>query len=165
MKFWKHKLITTIAFLGLSTAVFYTSCEKDSCEDLKCLNNGACTEGFCRCPTGYEGTLCEQETATKFLGRFTGHFACPGNPPINDTVVIWLMQSPDRVHFVDYTDITDTLTGTVSGIELTFDTKIDGNYKKYTRAQLNANKLSVFTEKTVDPQTGQTQGCSFTGFN
>jgi len=165
MKLWKHTLITAFAFFGISTAVLYTSCEKDSCADLKCRNGGSCAEGFCRCQTGYEGTECEQQAATKFLGRYIGHFTCPGNPSLTDTVDIWLLQAPNKVKFVDHSAITDTLSATVNGTDLTFQTETNGNYKKYTRAELISNKITVYTEETLDVNTGQRNTCSFIGFH
>jgi len=164
MKLWKHTLITAFAFFGISTAVLYTSCEKDTCADLKCRNGGSCAEGFCRCPSGYEGTECEQQAATKFLGRYIGHYSCPDNPPILDTVDIWLLQAPNKISFVAHTAIADTLTATVNGTDLNFDEKQNGNYKKYNNAELMANKISVFTEETFDPNTNQRSTCSFIGF-
>ncbi|MEX2597670.1 MAG: hypothetical protein WEC59_12160 [Salibacteraceae bacterium] len=35
------------------------SCDK--CKDVECMNNGACDEGTCLCPTGFSGTSCEIE--------------------------------------------------------------------------------------------------------
>ena len=48
-----------ITLLGLSGLLFLTgSCLKDGCEDVVCLNNGACLEGTCFCPLGYFGEFC-----------------------------------------------------------------------------------------------------------
>ncbi|MBS1589401.1 MAG: hypothetical protein JST52_07275 [Bacteroidetes bacterium] len=164
MKFWKHTLITAFAFLGVCSTVLYTSCEKDSCSDLKCRNGGACADGFCRCQTGYEGTQCETLSATKFVGRFVGHFTCPGSAPAIDTVDIWMKQPPSTVFFVDRGNMADTLSGTVSGTDLFFATTTIGNAKHYTRAEIIANKISVFTESILDTNSGAPIACSFVGF-
>lgn len=164
MKFWKHTLITAFAFIGISTTILYTSCEKDSCTDLKCKNGGTCAEGFCRCPTGYEGTECEINAATKFLGTFYGSFACAGKQPLNDTVDIWLYQAPDKVQFVERSMITDTLIGTVSLRELTFDQQVSDNYRKFTRAEILGDRITVYTQEVYDASTGNMQNCNFIGF-
>lgn len=164
MKFWKHTLISAFAFLGISTTVLYTSCEQDSCVDLKCRNGGACVEGFCRCPSGYEGTECQDQVATKFLGRFIGHFTCPDNPPLIDTVDVWLKQAPNQVSFVDHLAITDTLSGTISGTDLQVNLQTGTNFRKYTTGTLNANKLEIFTETVTNVNTGEKQSCNFRGF-
>jgi len=41
------------------TAITYTSCNKDKCKDVTCQNGGACTDGTCSCPSGFEGANCE----------------------------------------------------------------------------------------------------------
>ena len=164
MKLWKHTLITAFAFFGITSTVLYTSCEKDSCLDLKCRNGGACAEGFCRCPVGYEGTECETEVATKFLGRFIGHYSCPNNSPLVDTVDIWLEQSPNKVFLVEHSNVTDTMAGTVTGNVLDFEVQNQNDYRKYTRAQLDARKLTVFIEEVLNTTTGQKRTCSFIGF-
>jgi len=164
MKLWKHTLITAIAFFGITSTVLYTSCEKDSCADLKCRNGGSCAEGFCRCPVGYEGTECEIQAATKFLGRYIGHYTCPGNQPLVDTVDVWLEQYPNKVKLVEHSSIADTLSGTVAGHDLTFSTESNGNYRKYTKAEVVNQKITVYTEEVYDVTTGAKQTCSFIGF-
>jgi len=164
MKFWKHTLISAFAFLGISSTVLYTSCEQDSCVDLKCRNGGACVEGFCRCPSGYEGTECETQVATKFIGRFIGHYACPDETPKVDTVDIWLLQGPNKVRFVNHLDITDTIDAIVNGTDLQVEPKVDGSYKRYTVGNIDANKLTIFAEEIFNPTTGEKKTCSFIGF-
>lgn len=52
----KYSAIVIIA-IGLLLA----SCQddEDSCEDLTCLNGGACVDGICDCPPGYLGINCQ----------------------------------------------------------------------------------------------------------
>ena len=164
MKLWKHSLITAFAFIGISTTVVYTSCEKDSCIDLKCRNGGSCADGFCRCQTGFEGSECEIKAATKFLGRFIGNYTCPGNNPLTDTVDIWLLKDPNQVYFVEHSNITDTLSGTVTGVELNFQEQSSGNSRSYTHAEVLGNKLSVYVDEIYDVNTGARKACSFIGF-
>ena len=47
-------LVTIIAF----GAITYTSCKKDPCSGVTCLNGGACSNGNCLCPAGYVGSDC-----------------------------------------------------------------------------------------------------------
>lgn len=37
----------------------FSSCKKDPCEDVNCLNGGVCDDGTCICPDGYSGPRCE----------------------------------------------------------------------------------------------------------
>ncbi len=48
--------------------VVVSSCSDDPCDDVICNNGGDCIEGNCDCPTGYEGTTCDVESRTKYLG-------------------------------------------------------------------------------------------------
>ena len=36
-----------------------SSCKKDKCKDVKCLNGGVCIDGDCVCPGAFTGTNCE----------------------------------------------------------------------------------------------------------
>ena len=59
MKQTKAIVFTAIITLLSLGTVLYSSCKKDHCKTLNCLHDGACSDGFCICPTGYTGTYCE----------------------------------------------------------------------------------------------------------
>jgi hypothetical protein len=174
MKLWKHTLISAFAFFGVAGTVLYTSCEKDTCEGLNCQNGGSCTEGFCRCNTGYEGTECEIKAGTKFIGRFIGNYTCPSVTPLKDTVEIWFDQEPDKLKFVQYSKKSDTLTGTAAPADPTkaikeattiqFGEQVNGNYRKYTSAVLQGQKLSIYLDEVFNMSTGEKKTCQFIGF-
>jgi len=121
MKFWKLTLLSALAFFAISTIVLYSACTVDPCIDLKCANGGACINGYCSCPTGYEGAQCDQMTNTKFLGTYTGNTSCNALPAIFDTAVIYLDQFPLNMgvvflsHKNDSLWQNDTLHGTING--------------------------------------------------
>lgn len=72
------KLVYSFALL-LSMVVFAPSCgDTDPCKDVACGANGTCFEGVCVCNVGYEGTGCDVEWVTKFLGSYTGTDGCGG---------------------------------------------------------------------------------------
>lgn len=67
----KMKMYLMTAMLGVaSLSMVFTSCETDECKDVICENGGLCneTDGSCDCPAGYEGTSCETQSISKFLG-------------------------------------------------------------------------------------------------
>ena len=72
------KLVAFSAFLTISAfcAVLYTSCTKDACKNVTCLNGGTCSGGNCTCPTGYEGTTCQTKSRDKFVGTYLGSEIC-----------------------------------------------------------------------------------------
>lgn len=78
----RNILIGAVAIIALFSAVTYTSCKKDACENVLCLNLGACDQGKCDCPVGFEGTRCEILSRDKFIKTYNGHDSCSGD---NDT--------------------------------------------------------------------------------
>lgn len=76
MKNIKSILLASLLTVGTFATVLFSSCDPDACKDIICANGGACTDGTCACPAGYEGVLCETLSRTKFLGVFTGNETC-----------------------------------------------------------------------------------------
>lgn len=150
MKLWKHTLITAISFFGITATTLYTSCEKDSCLDLKCRNGGSCAEGYCRCPTGYEGSECEINAGTKFIGRFIGNVKCNQSAPLADTIDAWMLKAPDQIQFVDHSRITDTITGTAIGQDLQIPVYTSGNYRKTISLTVDNNRITYYIEEVPD---------------
>ena len=50
--------LTTVITLSLFSAIVYTGCV-DKCASITCQNGVSCSDGVCKCPTGYSGTHCE----------------------------------------------------------------------------------------------------------
>jgi len=62
--------------LLFSLLLFLISACSDPCDDVICQNGAVCDEGTCLCEEGYEGTLCESELRTKYLGTYSGFTTC-----------------------------------------------------------------------------------------
>jgi hypothetical protein len=86
MKFWRPILLTTIIFFSICSVVLYSSCEKDPCKGVTCLNGGSCYNGVCSCQTGFEGPLCADKMTTRFVGAYAGYSTCNNGAPIIDTI-------------------------------------------------------------------------------
>ena len=71
-----------MAIVSLFAGTLYTSCKKDRCKGVTCLNGGSCNEGNCSCPTGYSGTRCETELQGK-VSFYTTRDAGGGNITVN----------------------------------------------------------------------------------
>jgi len=67
MKISRLRLSTALVVVVCCTLTAYQSCIKDQCSKILC-NAGVCVSGKCSCPTGYEGSSCEQLWSTKFSG-------------------------------------------------------------------------------------------------
>lgn len=126
MKFWKHTLISTIAFIGIAFTVLYSSCADDSCLKLKCRNGGTCANEKCKCPTGYEGTQCELLAADRFRGAYKGITQINRETPIIDSAIITVAKYPNTINFRRWSRYDDVLVGQVgSNGKVTID---DPNY-------------------------------------
>jgi len=168
MKFWKSSLLTVFAFLGIASTVLYNACQIDTCSDLKCIHGGSCANGFCNCPTGYEGSQCESQVNTKFLGIYNGNTNCDLNPSVYDTAVIVAQpNSLTALKIVLFSNKMDTLTGTINGTSVTVPDINDGSgYSRHISITLvNNSKLTVFTEITSKDLKGNTvkSTCNFIG--
>lgn len=69
MKFFRLRLSVALLTVCAFTFTAYQSCIKDGCSKILC-NTGVCVSGKCACPTGYEGSNCEQLWSSKFSGTW-----------------------------------------------------------------------------------------------
>ncbi len=161
MKLWKHTLVSAIAFLGVSSTVLYTSCNDDSCKKLNCRNGGTCADNLCKCPSGYEGTQCENKIADRYIGVYYGITKVNEEPPFLDTARILLDKYPASVSFVRVKRLDDTIRGTINpnNVILVSDAKYGG--RNITITVDNAtNKL---TFQSVEKENSLIRSYNFTG--
>jgi hypothetical protein len=76
MKLMHPVFITILSTLAVFSAVTYTACKKDKCSNVICFNLGACDNGTCLCPVGYEGDRCQTKSRDKFIKTFNGWDTC-----------------------------------------------------------------------------------------
>ncbi len=72
MKSIKHIVIGAFLALGAFCAVLYSSCSKDACKAVTCLNKGTCNGGTCNCPTGIGGLNCEKIYRKQYAFTYRG---------------------------------------------------------------------------------------------
>jgi hypothetical protein len=112
MKFWKYTLIAATAILSISSTMFYASCTKDSCQNLKCENGGTCAADFCNCPSGYDGAVCENKITDRYIGTYAGGvLPLNGQPYKIDTVDVYVSAEPMTLSAVRRKSSSNVYTG------------------------------------------------------
>ncbi|XZF15277.1 calcium-binding EGF-like domain-containing protein [Chitinophagaceae bacterium MMS25-I14] len=163
MKFWKYTLITAFSFIGIASTVLYTACEKDSCTDLKCKNGGSCADGYCRCPTGYEGAECETMVTDRFVGRYYGTTRCDQLPGLVDTLDVFVKSAPLTLGMVRHGNITDTIYGTADGNAVDVAAYSQNNQAKYVQATVALKKFTLYVQNISDVAGNKQSVCTFVG--
>jgi len=82
-------LLTAFFTLSAFSAVVYTSCNKNKCDNVICLNLGVCNGGSCVCPTGFEGNRCQTLSRDKFIFTYNGGDSC--STKINTIYPIYIL--------------------------------------------------------------------------
>ncbi len=162
MKLWKHIIISATAFLGISTTMLYTSCKDDACLKLKCRNGGTCSDNFCKCPSGYEGTQCEKRAADRYIGIYRGISKVNNEPPFLDSAKIEVVTYPATVMFRRLSRYEDTIIGTIQPsniISIKNDPKFGGRDITISIDD-NTGKLNF---QAIEKQSGDIRTTTFTG--
>ncbi len=82
MKSIKYITLGALTVLGIFCAILYSSCSKDECGAVTCLNKGECKGGVCKCTKGIFGANCEIIYRDRYKGTYKG---LPPNEPYSDT--------------------------------------------------------------------------------
>lgn len=162
MKIWKISALTTMLFMGATSAVMFSSCQNDSCLDLNCKNGGTCADNFCRCPSGFDGPQCENKSADKFLGIYKGLSQCSDNITKIDSVWINFVDEPNYVSLVRSQDPNQVFYGNVVKNELIIkDVEQNGWVSKITVVK-EEQKLNLHIENFM-PSSNTKDACHFFG--
>lgn len=93
MKSFRLVALSALLTVGsFSTILYTTSCEKDACKGVTCLNGGTCDGGSCTCPTGFVGTNCQ---TLAVIGSWKGNDACSAGGPYNNITIAIAASSTD----------------------------------------------------------------------
>ena len=90
MKSFRIIALSVIVTISTFGAILYTSCTKDACKGVTCLNGGTCSGGTCTCPTGYIGASCQTRA---FVGTWQGGDACTPTVPGITSITITMANS------------------------------------------------------------------------
>lgn len=138
----KNIAFSALLAIGAFSVVTYTSCNKDECKDVVCLNGGNCVSGTCQCPTGYEGSTCEVLTRDKFIGTYVGTETCSIGSD-NYTMTVTTNSNNIMITLTNLYNQGFTALGTVSGAN-TFTLSGSQGTTSYTgTGTLNGNQITV----------------------
>lgn len=144
--------------------VLLNSCVQDPCTELSCRNGGVCSDGFCQCPTGYEGAECDITAASRFVGKWAGAVRCNNFPLEIDTVSIMLKEAPNKIalHIGAGNTAAISFEGIASTPETHFTTYDDGEVEVNAYIRVEGNYLQVYLQ-SINKQFNQRQNCYFSG--
>ncbi len=66
-------ILLAVVSLSFSFFAIISSCKKDKCKGITCLNSGTCSDGNCNCPAGYTGSRCETDMCAGVTCLNAGH--------------------------------------------------------------------------------------------
>ncbi len=150
MKFWKYSLMTVFAFLSIASTVLYSSCQRDSCLELRCRNGGTCADGFCRCMTGYEGPECEKRAVLRFVGFYDGITQYQGVPSFADSGVVFVKEEPNMIGMMKFSNPADTIYGTIDGDDILLD-QPGGRYIRITKT--TPTQVELYINERINDST------------
>lgn len=164
MKNWKSLLVTVFSFFAISGMVLLNSCVKDPCTELSCKNGGSCSEGYCQCPTGFEGAECDITAASRFTGKWAGSTRCNNFPIQVDTVTIELVTAPNEIRLKLGAGNTALLgfKGTAMTPETHFVTHVDADVEIHAYITVDGGLLQLYLQ-TLNKKINTRQNCYFSG--
>lgn len=72
MKLIKNIMLAGVTALGIGGSVFYSSCVKDQCGAIQCINHSNCINGQCQCLPGTAGGNCQTIYRDAYRGFYKG---------------------------------------------------------------------------------------------
>jgi hypothetical protein len=161
MNFIKNIALSALLTIGAFGAVMYTSCNKDECKDVTCLNGGTCSGGNCVCLAGYEGVSCETLSATKFVGTWNvSEPSCGGNYP----TTIGVGTTPTTISFSNLGNFTNPaqVIASVDKNSIIISNFTDATGRKFSgNGTFSSNSISVTYTVTYTDNTSETCTATF----
>ena len=164
MKNWKSLLVTVFGFFGIAGMLLLNSCTQDPCTELVCQNGGTCSDGYCQCPTGFEGAECDIEAANRFVGKYSGSLRCNNFPIQADTITIDYVSKPNQIRLRIGAGNTALLsfTGTAKTPETHFQTYVGDGVTVHAYITVDGGLLALYLE-TINTKVNTRQICRFSG--
>ncbi len=172
MKFWKSIVYISTLVIAVASVAIYSSCEKNACNDVNCMNGGSCSNGACKCPPGYDGAMCGARSTDRYVGYYSGFTYCNNGAAVIDTIFITgnIPHTITTLMLIQKTHVTDVLYGTVDNNETTYainiPDRVDSAYRKQYHVTLQSDNKLVFDTYEYDTTTAAgpiINKCTFVG--
>ncbi|MBL7754828.1 MAG: hypothetical protein JNM44_10140 [Chitinophagaceae bacterium] len=156
--FLKLASATGLVVLVLFAMVLLPACNKDvkyndttlvrPCDNVICLNGGACLDGQCQCTKGFEGTNCGIRWSDKFLGSYQASDDCQNGVFYNVQIFshpefAWKMRIQNLGKFC----INSTLTAEINPEKTSFIIPMQntcGSYYLSGYGNISSNYINIY---------------------
>lgn len=142
-----------------ASALLLTSCAKDPCRDVVCLNDGTCLDGTCLCQDWYEGANCGTEERAKYYGNYTGTFnvTYDGQTVVSDVLSMNISDgaSINRLQLSGFNTEAKLITSGLSNFDMIPFTIVSGGETQlYTGyGSFNGNQMNMYGQVEVSGVT------------
>lgn len=142
------KNLKTILLAGFLTAAAFattliTSCNQDKCKDVVCANGGTCTDGSCKCASGYEGTLCDTKSNLKFINVAGWSVSEEGTSSAPSTYDVFILPSSTVANGIYISNAWDYFVASVNAT-------VDGNTFTIPRQQPDNDGFYIQGSGTIN---------------
>ena len=129
MKPIKQIALGVLLTLSIFSAVIYSSCSKNECGAVTCLNKGVCVGGICKCTTGIYGANCELIYSKKYEGIYKGLPPDDASSDTTNTLIFSTTSDTTNYNLMDvlWIDTTGNVVVNLS-IELTNNSSAGSNF-------------------------------------
>lgn len=142
-----------------ASALLFTSCVKDPCRDVVCLNSGTCLDGTCLCQDWYEGANCGTEERAKYYGNYTGLFTATlnGQTVVSEVEVLSISDGAaiNRLFLSGFNTEAKLNTSGLSNFDIIPFTMVSGGETMYYTGygSFNGNQVNMYGQIVVSGTT------------
>ena len=153
--------------LMFGSALFFTGCAEDPCEEIDCGLNGQAVPSAdeescdCECDAGYEGEFCTVVSSERFVGNFDVEDMCDSDTYLYESVISQASADPTRINISNFAGYDETVVGDVDGTDLTItEQNIPGDITIVGDGTINATGDQVTITYTATDADGTVDNCT-----
>lgn len=159
------KQVTFAGLFALAIVLMFSTCKKDPCKDVVCLNGGTCIIGICDCITGYEGDDCGTESRAKVIGTYSVTDNCSSSGGSTYTVVVTVSSTDVANMLISnfWDSFTNSVVVSIDGDDITIaNQEPDNDDFTISGSGTYSNGTISFSYTITDEGTNDTDVCTST---